>query len=86
MGKAKHQVSPKVKFQVVLEALTGDKTLGQIAKAYGVHPISVLGLWKKTFLERGAEIFAGNRPRRTMSAGLPSWSSCSGRKKWKSLF
>ncbi len=59
MGKAKHQVSPKVKFQVVLEALTGDKTLGQIAKAYGVHPISV-GLWKKTFLERGAEIFAGD--------------------------
>jgi hypothetical protein len=30
-----------VKFQVVLEALTEDKTLGQIAKAYGVHPISV---------------------------------------------
>ena len=33
MGKAKCQVSPKVKFQVVLEALTKDKTLGQIAKA-----------------------------------------------------
>ena len=30
MGKAKSQVSPKVKFQVVLESLTGDKTLGQI--------------------------------------------------------
>jgi transposase len=60
MGKAKRQVSPKVKFQVVLEALTEDKTLGQIAKAYGVHPISV-GLWKKTFLERGAEVFAGDR-------------------------
>lgn len=59
MGRARHQVSPKLKFQVVLEALAGDKTLGQIAKAYGVHPISV-GLWKKTFLERGAEIFAGN--------------------------
>jgi len=32
MGKAKRKVSPKVKFQVVLEALTEDKTLGQIAK------------------------------------------------------
>lgn len=59
MGKAKGHITPKVKFQVVLEALMGDKTLGQIAKAYGVHPISV-GLWKKTFLERGAEIFAGD--------------------------
>ncbi len=58
MGKTRREVSPKLKFQVVLEALTGDKTLGQIAKAYGVHPISVG--WKKTFLERGAEIFAGD--------------------------
>jgi transposase-like protein len=48
--------SPKLKFQVVLEALTGEKTPGQIAKQYGIHPNSV-GLWKKQFLERGAEIF-----------------------------
>jgi hypothetical protein len=41
MGKAKHQVLPKVKFQIVLEALTEGKTLRQIAKAYGIHPISV---------------------------------------------
>ncbi len=85
MGKAKRQVSPKVKSQVVLEALTEDKTLGQIAKAYGVHPISV-GLWKKTFRERGAESLPETGPRRTMSAGLLNWSSCSGRNKWKSLF
>ena len=45
MGKAKGQVSPKVKLQVVRGTLARDKTLGQIAKAYGVHPISV-GLWK----------------------------------------
>jgi len=30
--------SPKFKFQVVLELLTGDKTSGQVAKAYGVTP------------------------------------------------
>jgi transposase-like protein len=46
-----------VKFQVVLEALTGEKTPGQIAKEYGIHPNSV-GLWKKEFLERGAELFS----------------------------
>ncbi len=49
--------SPRLKFQVVLEALNNEKTAGQIAKAYNVHPISI-GLWRKRFLERGPEIFA----------------------------
>jgi transposase-like protein len=49
--------SPKLKFQVVLELLQGDKTPGQIAKAYGVHPNSV-SAWKRTLLEKGPEIFA----------------------------
>ena len=40
-----------------MEALTGEKTPGQIAKQYGIHPNSV-GLWKKEFLERGPELFA----------------------------
>ncbi len=42
----------KVKFQVVLEMLQGEKTIGQIAKAYGVHPNSI-HKWKKEFLEKG---------------------------------
>ena len=49
--------SAKFKFQVVLEVLTGDKTVGQVAKAYGLHPNSV-SLWKRTFLEKGPEVFA----------------------------
>jgi transposase-like protein len=57
MGKAtRRRFSPKLKFQVVLESLTGDRSPGQIAKTYGVHPNSV-GLWKKVFLERGPELF-----------------------------
>ena len=54
---AKKQISAKLKFQVVLEMLSGEKSPGQIAKLYGVHPNSV-GVWKKQFLERGSEIFA----------------------------
>jgi transposase-like protein len=49
--------SPKLKFQIVLELLQGDKTPGQVAKVYGVHPNSV-GTWKRTLLEKGPEIFA----------------------------
>lgn len=54
MGK---RYTPKFKFQVVLELLTGDKSSAQIARAYGVHP-NTLGAWKQTFLEKGPEIFA----------------------------
>jgi transposase-like protein len=49
--------SPKFKFQVVLEVLSGEKTPGQVAKAYGVHPNSV-SAWRRDFLEKGPEIFA----------------------------
>jgi transposase len=54
-GKLK-QYTPKLKFQVVLEVLEGGKTMGQIAKAYGVHPVT-LTHWKSEFLERGSEVF-----------------------------
>lgn len=48
--------TPKFKFQVVLEVLKADKTMGQIAKAYGVHPVT-LSHWKGDFLEKGPELF-----------------------------
>ena len=46
---ARRRYTPKLKAQVVLEVLEGDKTPGQVAKAYGVHPNSV-GLWKRRFI------------------------------------
>ncbi|MGH7676063.1 MAG: transposase [Gemmatimonadales bacterium] len=63
MAKATRAYSAKLKFQVVLEALRGEKTPGQIAKAYRVHPNSI-GMWRKTVLERGPELFerAGVEP------------------------
>lgn len=56
MAKTGRRISPRLKFQVVLELLSGEKTPAQIAKAYGVHPNSV-GLWRKRFLEQGPAIF-----------------------------
>lgn len=49
--------SAKFRFQVVMELLTGDKSSGQVAKVYGVHPNTV-NTWKRTLLEKGPEIFA----------------------------
>ena len=54
MGK---RYTPKFKFQVILELLKGDKSSGQVAKAYGVHP-NTIGAWKQIFLEKGSEVFA----------------------------
>jgi hypothetical protein len=48
-AKARKGYSPKVDSQVVFEALAGEKTPGQIAKEYGIHPNSA-GLSKKEFL------------------------------------
>ena len=56
MAKSGRRISPRLKFQVVLEDISGQKTPAQIGKAYGVHPNSV-GLWKKRFLEQGPQIF-----------------------------
>lgn len=50
----------KFKFQVVSELLSRDKTPGQVAKAYGVHPNTV-NAWQRTFFEKGPEIFSQDR-------------------------
>lgn len=49
--------SPKLKFQVVLELLKGNKTPAQVSRTYNVHPNSA-GLWKRVVLEKGPEIFS----------------------------
>ena len=56
---AKRKYSAKFKFQVVMELLRGQKEVGQVARAYSVHPIT-LGLWKKEFMEHGPEVFGGS--------------------------
>jgi len=42
---------------VILELLKGSKTIGQIARAYGVNPITI-SHWKKDFMEKGPELFS----------------------------
>ena len=56
-NKTKKSYSAKLKFQVVLEALTSDKGDAEIARAYDVHPVS-LSKWKRQFIDSGAQIFS----------------------------
>lgn len=48
---------PKLKFQIVLELLQGERSVGQLGKSYQVHPNSIIK-WKKELLEKGPELFA----------------------------
>ena len=56
VGGKRRRYTGKFKFQVVLEVFRGNKVMGQIARAYGVHPITITN-WKKEFLQKGPEIF-----------------------------
>ena len=51
--------SAEFKFQVVVEALTSDRSDAEIARAYKVHPVT-LSNWKKQFKENGAKVFGGD--------------------------
>ena len=44
------------KARVVLEALKGERTVSELAAAYGVHP-TMIHQWKKSLLEGAAGIF-----------------------------
>jgi len=39
-----------------METIKSSKAIGQIARAYGVHPITIHN-WRKEFMEKGPEIF-----------------------------
>ena len=56
-SKHGRRYTAKFKFQVILELLKGSKTIGQIARAYCVHPITI-SHWKKEFMEKGPELFS----------------------------
>jgi len=51
-----NRYTPAFKFQVVQEALKAEGSEAQVARAYGIHPVT-LAKWKRHFLEHGAEVF-----------------------------
>lgn len=56
---SKRSYSPEFKLQVVLEALSSDRTDAEIARAYDIHPVT-LSNWKSRLKEDGAKAFGGD--------------------------
>jgi len=62
MTTKRKQHSAQFKFRVALSAAKEDKTLGQLATEYGVHP-GQISQWKRQLLNDGAEVFGQNGAR-----------------------
>ncbi len=52
----RQQYRPEFKAKVALEALTGEQTVSELARRFGVHP-TMIHQWKKALLEGAPEFF-----------------------------
>jgi putative transposase len=52
------------KAKVALAAARGDKTQGELARRFGVHPTQI-SVWKRQLLERSPELFEDGRRRKS---------------------
>lgn len=60
MGQPRKRHDASFKARVALEAIKGERTIGEIASETGVHP-NQISKWKKQALEELPEIFSGGR-------------------------
>lgn len=60
MKQKRRTFSAAFKAEVSLEAIKGIKTITELAQEYQIHPVQI-NTWKKTFLERTAGIFEGDK-------------------------
>jgi putative transposase len=62
--------SPEFKAKVAMEAISGRKTLQQIAADHAVHPIQV-SQWKKQLLAGASELFSPGK--KSVPVHRPGW-------------
>ena len=54
MGTKRKQHSAEFKAQVAMAALSGDRTLAELASEYGVHP-TMISTWKQELVKNAKE-------------------------------
>jgi transposase len=57
MGKTHRTYTPEFKVRVVMELISGKKSLGAASREYGIKD-SVIARWRQEFMERAPQVFA----------------------------
>jgi len=57
---SRREYNPDYKAKIVLEVISGEKTLSEIASNYGIN-VKQLGNWKKEFIDKAGRVFSQNR-------------------------
>ena len=80
MGRATRKpYSSSFKFKTVMKRITGEQSGAEVARARGIHPVT-LSHWKKDFYERGPEIFGGGDELRRLQEKVKEMHELLGRK------
>ena len=64
MTTTRKQYSPQFKARVVVEAIRGEKTLGQLGSQFKVQPMQI-AKWRKAAIEQRPDLFVDGRTRKT---------------------
>ena len=59
MGKERRTYSAGFKFNLVMELISGQKTMSQLCREHSIKD-SVIARWREQFLARGHEVFQAN--------------------------
>ena len=60
MKRTRRNHGATFKAQVAVAAIKGDKTLGELAEQFSVHPTQITE-WKQKLLARAADVFGGTK-------------------------
>jgi putative transposase len=70
--------SPEFKARVAMEAISGLKTIQEIAADHAIHPIQV-SQWKKQLLEGASDLFTRGKKTKDKEEGQAKGGNCSSR-------
>src|SRR5438093_3677435 len=66
MAKHRKQYTAAFKAKLALEAIKGQRTVQELATAYGVHPNQITN-WKKQLMTASENVFSGARERQNVA-------------------
>lgn len=78
MGNPHRSYTPEFKVRVVLELLSGKRTLGEASREYNIKD-SVISRWRQEFLERAPQIFEPSGEKNDQTARIADLERALGR-------